>query len=100
MTKIIDDQNTTTSKVSKNNNRQQFRRALIKDALGQSGEKRFLSTKEVCQRYGFNQGTMGNWAWKRTGPKFYLVGRKRFYDPVDIEAFIRQYPVCTIDQHD
>jgi len=43
------------------------------------------------------RSTLANWRNQKRGPKFYMVGRKPIYRPEDIEAFLFQNPVLTID---
>lgn len=59
-----------------------------------------LTPKEVVALYPAltaSEGTLGNWRNQKRGPKFYKVSRKIVYRPEDIEAFLFQNPVLTID---
>jgi hypothetical protein len=62
--------------------------------------KTALTPKEVIVFYPAlttSEGTLANWRNQKRGPKFYKVSRKIVYRPEDIEAFIFQNPVLTID---
>lgn len=52
---------------------------------------------EVAQTYGIPEGTLANMRWKKVGPKFYRRGRVVVYFWEDVEAWLRQNPVLTID---
>ena len=43
------------------------------------------------------EGSLANLRWKKRGPKFFKIGRKIVYRPEDIETFLFQNPVQTID---
>jgi len=64
----------------------------------QTIEKQALGADETCKTYGLNPGTMANLRHARKGPKFYKAGKKVIYFVEDIEAWLRQNPVLTIDQ--
>lgn len=62
--------------------------------------KAALTPKEVVTLYPAlttSEGTLGNWRNQKRGPKFYKVSRKIIYRPEDIENFLFQNPVLTID---
>jgi hypothetical protein len=58
-----------------------------------------VTTEEAAQIYGPEKGTLANWRSQRKGPHFYRVGRKILYKIADLEAFLFQKPVQTIDSH-
>ena len=63
-------------------------------------KKTALTPKEVVGFYPAlteSEGTLANWRNQKRGPKFYRVSRKIVYRPEDIEAFLFQNPVQTID---
>ena len=62
-------------------------------------EQRALSSKDAIERYPALgcAGSLANMRWKKIGPKFYKIGKKVVYRPEDIEAFLFQNPVQTID---
>jgi hypothetical protein len=76
---------------------------IIKDSFGggsmNQNEKRCLSPQDVVQIYpGIGAlGTLANLRSKKRGPRFFKLGRKVVYRPEDIEAFLFQHPVLTID---
>jgi hypothetical protein len=67
-------------------------------------QKKALTPKEVSQVYGLNVGTLANWRYQKIGPRYYRVhsggtagSRKVIYMLDDIEAWIKQCPVLTMD---
>ncbi len=60
---------------------------------------RALSPKDVLDRYPVLgcEGSLANMRCQKRGPKFFKVNRKVVYRPEDIEAFLFQNPVLTID---
>ena len=62
--------------------------------------KKVLTPKEVVTLYPAlttSEGTLANWRNLRRGPRFYRVSRKIVYRLEDIEEFLFQNPVQTID---
>lgn len=60
-------------------------------------EKKTLTPREFAESYGFSEGTLANLRYQRRGPRYFQVGRKVLYFVEDIESWIRQCPVMTID---
>ena len=62
-------------------------------------EPKALSPKDALERYPVLgcEGSLANMRCKKRGPKFFRCGRKILYRPEDIEAFLFQNPVLTID---
>jgi len=62
-------------------------------------EKKCLSPADVVRIYpGIGAlGTLANLRCQKRGPKFFKINRKVVYRPEDIEAFLFQNPVLTID---
>lgn len=60
-------------------------------------KKRALTSKEVAEAYGVNEGTLANLRWQKQGPAYFHVGRKVVYRPEDVEAWLFANPVLTID---
>ena len=60
---------------------------------------RALSPKDALDRYPVLgcEGSLANMRCQKRGPKFFKIGRKVVYRPEDIEAFLFQNPVQTID---
>jgi hypothetical protein len=62
--------------------------------------KTALTPKEVIGLYPAlttSEGTLANWRNKKVGPKYYKLSRKIIYRPEDVEAYLFQNPVMTID---
>lgn len=60
--------------------------------------KKALTPKEFAECYGFSEGTLANFRYQNRGPKYFRVGqRKILYYIDDIELWIRQSPVLTMD---
>jgi hypothetical protein len=62
-------------------------------------ESRALSPKDALECYPVLgcEGSLANMRCQKRGPKFFKVNRKVIYRPEDIEAFLFQNPVLTID---
>ena len=62
-------------------------------------EKKCLSPADVVRIYpGIGAlCTLANLRCQKRGPKFFKINRKVVYRPEDIEAFLFQNPVLTID---
>lgn len=60
---------------------------------------RALSPKDALDRYPVLgcEGSLANMRCQKRGPKFFKVNRKVVYRPEDIEAFLFQNQVQTID---
>lgn len=60
---------------------------------------RALSPKDALKRYPVLgcEGSLANMRCQKRGPKFFKVNRKVVYRPEDIESFLFQNPVLTID---
>jgi hypothetical protein len=61
---------------------------------------RALSPRDALERYPVLgcEGSLANMRCQKRGPKFYKIGpRKVAYRPEDIEAYLFQNPVLTID---
>lgn len=65
--------------------------------VSHKSQKKYLTPKEFSREYGFSTGTLANWRMQRKGPPYYLVGRNVFYNRKDIERWIRNNPVLTIN---
>jgi hypothetical protein len=65
--------------------------------------KKALTPKEVSEAYGISVGTLANWRCRKVGPRYYRINngdansRKVLYMVEDIDTFIRQCPVLTVD---
>ena len=49
-----------------------------------------LSVEEAAQRLGVARQTIYNWMSTRQGPKYIAIGRRRMFDPDDLQEFIDQ----------
>jgi len=59
-----------------------------------------LTPKDVINNYPAlttSEGTLANWRNQKRGPRFFRVSRKIVYRPEDVEAFLFQNPVQTLD---
>ncbi|MFC1592309.1 helix-turn-helix domain-containing protein [Thermodesulfobacteriota bacterium] len=54
-------------------------------------------SRSVSEIYGIPMGTLANMRWQKKGPKYFKRGRKAFYFFEDVEAWIKEFPVLTID---
>lgn len=59
--------------------------------------KRALSVNAVCELYDLEPGTLANLRSAKKGARYHKVGRKIFYRPEDVEAWLFQNPVQTVD---
>lgn len=53
--------------------------------------ERAIKASELAQRLGVQEQTLAVWRWKRTGPKWFHLGRKGSavrYREADVQAFI------------
>ena len=53
--------------------------------------------RDVAERYGIAEGTLSNLAWRKEGPKYFRRGRRCIYFFEDVENWLRQNPVQTLD---
>ena len=62
-------------------------------------DQKALSPKDVISSYPVLgcEGSLANMRCKKRGPKFFKAGKKVIYRPADIEAWLFQNPVLTID---
>lgn len=63
-------------------------------------DKRSITPREASQMYGFSEGTLANYRYRREGPKYYRTppgGRKIIYFISDFEEWLRKHPVLTSD---
>jgi hypothetical protein len=61
-------------------------------------KRRYVNTKVAAEILGLSPGTLGNLAWKKIGPKHYIVNRRRIYALADLEDYIQLHPILTADQ--
>lgn len=66
-------------------------------------KKRTLTPQQVEEMYGIPVGTLANMRCQKRGPRYFPLGDTRgkrcriLYFVEDIEAWIRQNPVLTVD---
>ncbi|MCX5806970.1 MAG: helix-turn-helix domain-containing protein [Proteobacteria bacterium] len=59
--------------------------------------KQAITAEQAAEVYGLSKGTLANMRFAKKGPKFYKVGRKILYKVTDLEAWLYQNPVQTLD---
>ena len=59
--------------------------------------KRGGSPREISFMYGVPLGTLANMRYRKEGPKYFKTGRRVFYFVEDVENWLRQNPVLTVD---
>lgn len=59
-------------------------------------EKKALPAREACESRGLNPRTMANLRSQKKGCRYYKRGRKVFYRPEDLDAWLFANPVQTI----
>ena len=47
-----------------------------------------MSVEEAAKRLGVAKQTMYNWIHTRRSPKYIAIGRRRLFDPNDLQQFI------------
>ena len=47
-----------------------------------------LNVEEAAQRLGVAKQTLYNWISARRSPKYIAIGRRRLFDPEDLQQFI------------
>lgn len=50
-------------------------------------DKRYLTTREVAERFDVSVQTLKRWRKNGTGPRFYRIGKLVRYRPDEIDAF-------------
>jgi predicted DNA-binding transcriptional regulator AlpA len=61
-------------------------------------DKPALKTHEAARLYGMSKTTLEAWRCQGRGPRFFKDGKLILYRPRDIEAYLEQGIVTTIDQ--
>lgn len=64
-------------------------------------KKRTLTPAEVEEIYGIPRGSLANMRWAKRGPRYYKRpgGRSVFYLREDVERWVLQNPVVTLDSY-
>jgi len=58
-----------------------------------------VTPEQAAKLYGLNVGSLANMRCRRQGPRFFRVGKKVLYKVEDLERWLFDEPVMTIDQH-
>ncbi|MDQ7830479.1 helix-turn-helix transcriptional regulator [Desulfolutivibrio sp.] len=56
-----------------------------------------LHTREAAQYLGLSPGTLEVWRCKGRGPRYSKLGKRVVYDPADLDAYLAEHKVFTID---
>ena len=60
-----------------------------------------LTAQQVAERYpAYSVGTLANLRCMKKGSKYFKIGKRVFYRVEDVEAWLFQNPVLTIDSID
>jgi hypothetical protein len=49
-----------------------------------------MTGKTLAERLCVTEGTLAKWRLYGTGPRFFRVGRRIAYDPVDVDAWLNE----------
>jgi len=60
-------------------------------------EREAFTPSDVAYMFQMSEGTLANMRCRRTGPRFYKVGRKVLYFKPDLEIWSKANPIQTID---
>lgn len=60
-------------------------------------EQKSGTRRDIAIRYGLSEGTLSNLAWLKRGPRFYKRGRRAIYFFDDVEKWLKEEAVLTID---
>ena len=60
-------------------------------------ENQRVNTPKAAKILGLKSGTLEVWRHQGRGPRFKKIGRKVFYDVIDLETFANAHTVETID---
>jgi len=63
-------------------------------------EKLAWTEFEVSSLFGTPVGTLRNWRSQKKGPKYFKVGSRVYYRPIDTQIFYFSCPVLTIDSRE
>ena len=59
--------------------------------------RKAVTPREAAELYGLSVGSLANLRSKKLGPRYYTRGRKIFYRVDDLEAWLFQNQILTID---
>ena len=58
-----------------------------------------VTPEQAAKLYGLNPGSLANMRCRKQGPRYFRVGKKVLYKVEDLERWLFEEPVMTIDQH-
>ena len=61
-------------------------------------EPKYISTGEASRLYGIPKKTLENWRSQKRGPRYHKSGKRVVYRVTDLEAFMADHSIATIDQ--
>ena len=62
-------------------------------------ERRMLAPREVKIVFSIPEGTLANMRWRKEGPRYYIVGRRKIlYDIKDVQEWITRQVVVTSER--
>ena len=61
-------------------------------------EPKYISTGEGSRLYGIPKKTLENWRSQKRGPRYHKSGKRVAYKVTDLEAFMAEHSIATIDQ--
>jgi len=60
-------------------------------------ERKYLSPKEISEKFGIPQGTLTQWRHLGKGPAYFKLGRKVRYALDDFEEWLKHQRILTSD---
>lgn len=61
-------------------------------------ERKYITTKEAVERTGISKKTFERWRWIKQGPRYHKIGKIVVYAVTDLDRFMNDFAVATIDQ--
>ena len=58
-----------------------------------------VTPEQAAKLYGLNPVSLANMRCRKQGPRYFRVGKKVLYKVEDLERWLFEEPVMTIDQH-
>jgi len=58
-----------------------------------------VSPEQAAKLYGLNPGSLANMRCRKQGPRYFRVGKKVLYKVEDLERWLFDEPVMTLDHH-
>lgn len=66
-----------------------------KDNAAENASKKFLTPKDIEQEFGIHQKILAYWRSEGIGPHYTSIGRRVYYERIDIENFFTSGKVQT-----